>query len=252
MNTVKFTSTALAGTGKKGILTPNAEGYYELVVGGLNVHNSAGEYYALEGAKELFTDGSSEFQRRVKSGTLRGEVGHPAMMPGQTTASFINRIMDIDQNNVCAHFKEVWLDYNRVKTKDGSPVVAIVALVIPSGVKADSLERSLRNPNENVCFSIRAFTADMRVMGRNTRTLKKVITFDMVNEPGIHIAEKYKSPSLESLTEKVFTREQILRASEPKVAGMALEASNIAAQELAATMRWGSDAQRTPAYLGWS
>ena len=252
MNTVKFTSTVLAGTGKKGILTPQADGYYELVVGGLNILNSAGEYYTAEGAKELFTDDSSEFQRRVRSGTLRGEVGHPSMAPGQTTASFINRIMDIDQNNACAHFKEVWLDFNSVKTKDGAPVVAIMALVIPSGVKADSLERSLRNPSENVCFSIRAFTADNRIMGRNIRTLKKVVTFDMVNEGGIHVAQKYKSPALESLTEKVFTKEQILRAAEPKVAGMALEASNIAAQELASTMRWGDDVQRRPAYLGWS
>ena len=65
-----------------------------------------------------------------------------------------------------------------------------------------------KNPKENVCFSIRSFTDNSYSHGRVNKVLKNIITFDYVNEPGIHIAEKYKSPSLEAVEETVFSKEQ--------------------------------------------
>ena len=91
MQTVRFTCTSLTGTGKEGVIRPDENGYYDMVIGGLNMLNSAGEYYEYEGAKELFNQ-SSSFMRRVKRGALRGEVGHPRREPGQSIDSFMNRV----------------------------------------------------------------------------------------------------------------------------------------------------------------
>ena len=213
MSNVRFTSTKLNGTGKRGILKPDANGYYEMVIGGLNAFNSAGEYYTLQGAQKLFEE-SSIFMRRVKNGCLKGEVGHPKKTPGMTNQDYVNRILTIDEKNVCCHFKEVWLDPEfgkRNPSMGNTGLTAIMALVKPAGPKGDSLQASLDNPDENVCFSIRAFTIDQYVRGVNNRMLDSIICFDHVAEPGIAIASKYSAPSLESLIDAGITEAQLLR-----------------------------------------
>ena len=54
MNSIKFTCTSLAGSNRVGTLKKDAQGYYEVVVGALNVFNSAGQFYVYEQAKALF------------------------------------------------------------------------------------------------------------------------------------------------------------------------------------------------------
>jgi outer membrane protein assembly factor BamD len=54
LNSVRFACTSLVGTNKTGMLRKDADGYYEVVVGALNVFNSAGEYYVYEKARQLF------------------------------------------------------------------------------------------------------------------------------------------------------------------------------------------------------
>ena len=83
MSNIRFSCTSLAGTQKQGIIPKDANGYYDMVIGGLDILNSAGEYYDHAGAKELFQE-SSSFMRRVKRGALRGEVGHPRREHGQS------------------------------------------------------------------------------------------------------------------------------------------------------------------------
>lgn len=211
MNNIRFTCSSLAGTQKKGIIPKGADGYYDMVIGGLNLFNSAGEYYEYAGAKELFQS-SSSFMRRVKRGALRGEVGHPRRDPGQSIDSYMSRILDIDEKNVCVHFAEIYLDFENFKNADGSKIIAIMSRLSPSGPKADFLDKSINNPNENVCFSIRSFTENTRSMGRMNKVLKTIVTFDYVNEPGISIAEKYKSPSLESFKDILVTQDQMEKA----------------------------------------
>ena len=53
-----------------------------------------------------------------------------------------------------------------------------------------------------MCFSIRSFTEDKIIAGRKTKMLKKIVTWDTVNEPGISQACKMNTspiPSLEAL-----------------------------------------------------
>lgn len=257
LNTVRFTCTALQNSGKKGLLTKGEDGYYTSVLGGLNVFNSAGEYYTAEGVKQLFAD-SGLLQKRIKQGRLRGEWGHPKQHPGESDNAFINRIFLINEEKIACHYKEIFLDDKSVKNEQGQPVIAIMGRFCPSGPYADSLERSLSNPNENISFSIRAFTDDKRMRGVNHRYLKTIITWDVVNCPGISIAEKWKSPSLESLKmDDVFardlTRGEIERSMKqtPALAGFSQESASMNVHELFTSLGWEQANRGAPAFMNW-
>lgn len=209
--TIKFSATKLTGTGKRGILKPDEDGYYEMVVGGLNVFNSAGEYYTLKGAEQLFS-ASSIFMRRVKSGCLKAEVGHPKKLPSMAYRDYVQRIFAIEETNICAHFKEIWLDptFGVKNPQANNPnLVAIMAKVKPTGPKASGLQAAFDNPHENVCFSIRAVTKDYFERGQCCRVLENIVTFDWVNEPGISIANKWDSPAMESINSQILTKEAV-------------------------------------------
>lgn len=201
MSSVYFSATKLPALGKQGKILPDADGYYELVVGGLNCYNNTkSHYYLAEGAKELFGPGSL-LHRRVANGCLRAEVGHPTRRPNESMDSFISRMLDIDRDNVCAHFKEIWLDFDFGKKNPhykNPDLIAIMAKVKPSQPKGHILQESLDNPNENVCFSIRATADEGYQRGRKVRVLKEVIAIDFVNEGGILVASKWDSPATES------------------------------------------------------
>lgn len=210
---MKFTATKLQGTGKLGVLKPDADGYYTVVLGGLNTLNSAGQYYVLQGAEQLFLQ-SSAFMRRVKKGCLKIEVTHPKPEPGMSEDEYVARLMDIDLKNVCGHISEVWLDvdFGKKHPEFGNPqLVAILGKIKPSGDKAATLQMALDNAKENVCFSIRSFTRNYMVGRREHRVLDTVVTFDLVNEGGILAASKWDSPVLETLVEKRITERQMDR-----------------------------------------
>jgi len=199
MSTIKFTETVFSNKGKKGILKPDENGYYTVILGALNVYNSAGEYYKAEGALELFKS-SSHLMRRIESGALYSELGHPKKLPGMTNQDYYNRIITLNENNLCGHISEITLDHNYGKEHpeyNNPDMIAIIGKVKPSGEKANALELSLSNPKENTAFSVRGLTENEYVNGRIERVLTNIITWDFVVEPGIHIANKACSPSLE-------------------------------------------------------
>lgn len=238
LNSVRLVCTALAGTNKQGVLKPDADGYYEVVLGGLNMFNSAGEYYVYEAAKSLF-ESSSQLQRRAARGALRGEYGHPKMLPGMSNEQFANRVMSIYEDMVSHHIKEVFLDFDRVKDDKGKPVIAIIGKIKPAGPYAGALQKSLETPGENVCFSIRAFTDDQRIGGVNHRALRTIVTWDYVNEPGLAVANKFSSPSLESIQDIPLTRGDLERSLENQNGGgQAMESVVLSAAELFASMGW--------------
>lgn len=207
---ITYSCTALAGTNKTGKLKPDADGYYQVVVGGLNAFNSASNYYPLGPAKTLF-ESSSSLMRRIQNGNCKGEMGHPKPVPGMSKRDYIQRILQIEETRVCCHFRKVWLEEQGVKDAEGRPIVAIMAEVKPTGPMGEALRESLENPHENVCFSIRSLTSDrMAPAGYVEKNLKTIVTWDVVTEPGISAAHKYNAPSLESLEEAVVVPEHLM------------------------------------------
>lgn len=239
LNNVTFTCTRLFGTNKVGDLKKNERGYYTMIIGALNMFNSAGMYYRADAAKQFFEE-SSSFMRRVKRGALRGEYGHPRREAGMSMQAYYARLLSIHEDKVCCHFASVNLDFENYKDDQGRPIVAIIAEVCPNGPLGHVLEKQLANPQENVCFSIRSFTDDKMERGVINRYIKTIVTFDYVNEPGMAVAEKYNSPALEGLEDTVFTRGQIEAGAIQimETAGVGNESVQLNAHELMASLGW--------------
>lgn len=238
MSDIYFSQTKLKMLGKKGVMKPDEDGYYEFVIGGLNTHNNTRSwFYTAEGVRELFGPGSL-FYRRIANGALRAEVGHPKRQPGMTDSMYADRMMDIDLNNVCAHFKAVWLDENFGKNhpeyKDPA-LIAIMAKVKPTGPGKDILQEAILNKDENICFSIRAIADESLVRGKVIRVLRDIISIDLVNEGGIGVASKWDSPVTESIVETDsmrLTKALLDSIKHNSLAGMASESSGAIASEL--------------------
>jgi hypothetical protein len=201
-----YECTALVGTNKKGHLPCDEDGYYTLMVGGLNTFNSSGAYYPLEPAKALFQD-SSGLMRRIANGNCKGECGHPKPLPGQSTREFIQRVLQIEETRVCCHFRRIWLEPQQ---DNGRSFTAILAEVKPSGPMGPALKEALDNVHDNVCFSIRSITHDrITPAGYVEKSIRTIVGFDWVTEPGIRFAHKYQSPALEGLSERLFTNQDL-------------------------------------------
>jgi len=249
MKEVKFSCSALPA-GKAGTLPVDSDGYFTIAVGGLNCFNSAGEYYRAERAKSLFQS-SSAFMRRIKDSCLKSEYGHPKRVPGMSDQEFLRRMMQIEETQVCGHFKEIWLDLGAVG-QYGPDTIPVLAKVAPSGPFADALDRSLRNPKEDVCFSIRAFTEDQLRSGVNQRDLVDVVTYDYVTEPGISIARKMKTSALESLCDEPVDQKALKALVNEKTPGLGLESAQIAmASRLLSLFGWEDQANGRPIYMNW-
>lgn len=202
MDVIKFTETIFSNNSKIGILTPDSDGYYTIILGALNTYNSVGEFYTAKGALQLF-ENSSHLMRRIKSGSLYTELGHPKKQPNMTMESFYQRIITIDESNVCGHISEINLDFNYGKNNpqfNNSEMIAIIGKVKPAGSKANALQLALENPKQNAAFSIRGLTENKFKNGRVERILTNVITWDHVIEPGISIACKAHTPGLENIS----------------------------------------------------
>lgn len=237
---ITYGCTALVGTNKVGVLSKNSDGYYDMVLGALQAYNSAGAFYELNQAKQLF-ESSGELMRRIANGAVRSEVGHPRFQEGMSERAWFSRVNDIYEPNCCAHIAEVQLSYDTMRDPQGRPVVAIMGKVRPSGANERFLERQLENPKENVCFSIRSFTNDRVEGGRIVKYLKKIVTWDTVNEPGIAIANKYSVPSLESVSSEniadldsyEFDLANIAQFAKEEMAnGVSMESGNAPATEM--------------------
>lgn len=194
---IVYQNNVVVGTTQIGTIKPDANGYYEVILGAFNINNSGGAYYPLEPVKDLLLS-SSNLMRRIKDRALRSEYGHPrkgAMRP----AEFLARVMDILEENTCNHIMKIELDEKRVVDPNtNSTAAVIVGWVYPSGPRGPVLEKQFANPHESVSYSIRSITNDhFNASGTLIKEIKEIVTWDYVNEPGIHLAKKGFSPALE-------------------------------------------------------
>lgn len=202
--------TALLGTNKAGILKPDANGRYKLVLGALEYPNSVGDIYTLRSAQQFFKEGTS-LMRRIKDGYLKSELGHPKRLPGMTDRDYMERILTIEETNVSAHISDVWIDMNSVKDKDtGKSIICFIGNVAPAGPHAQQLRDSLNDPLQNVAFSVRSLTLNRQVGFRQHKDFTQIINWDQVTEPGLKPANKYMSPALECYQDTVFSHETMM------------------------------------------
>ncbi|QVD49081.1 hypothetical protein LUCX_11 [Xanthomonas phage vB_XciM_LucasX] len=256
MNGFSLSCTALVGTNKAGTLKPDADGYYTVVLGALDVYNSSGAFYPEAPARHLFQQ-SASLMRRIASGNLRGEYGHPRMQPGQTPDEFVDRVRDIYEPNVCMHIRKVTVDYTSFRTPDGKPQITIIGEVRPSGPRGPALKEQFENRFEDVCFSIRSLTQDEIRYGRRNKNLKLIVTWDYVNEPGLAAAHKWNAPGLESHSDKSDDEIQLLPGflqqmiqSRPHSA-VAMESSGGVSLESLAEALETNDQVKRPASARW-
>lgn len=230
-----FECTALAGTNLAGKLTPDQDGYYTVILGALDFPNSVGYTYVSQTALHLFQDNSA-FIRRINTGYLTGECGHPKRTPGMSYDDYMVRIHTLEETNISHHIKKVWLDFNQRQNYNGA--VLIMGKVKPAGPKGPALLEALQNVAQNVAFSIRSFTRDDNV--RRQKHLDTILTWDWVSEPGLSIANKFQNPSLESLVPALDVPVELLQTAYQNTLtrGLGFESS-------AALMQETLQAQRT-------
>lgn len=198
-NNVRYCCEIIQARDKQRKLKVNDKGYYTISIGAFNAYNSANQYYPFfDDLKKMFEKGGS-IRRALDNGQLRGELGHPEPLPGQSNDDFIRRVMKIEQDRVSHHFSEIILEPS--KDERGRDIVLCTGIVAPSGEKRETLKAALENTEENVAFSIRSLTRDKMVNGVWTKYICAIRTWDYVDEPGIAVANKFMTPSLEGLAD---------------------------------------------------
>lgn len=201
MSNFKITSGLLANTGCKGKLPVDENGYYRVILGAVNVHNSMGQFYTGANVVEMFGKHSC-VSRRIEGGGLYIEVDHPSRLPGQSLNDYFDRLFTIEMKNVCGHVSKIEIDENfGVNHPEyGNPnIIAIVGWVKPFGPYKEMLQEAIDNPLMNLAFSVRGVTADMELpSGLVEREFTHVNNWDYVPEPGIKYATRRNAPGLES------------------------------------------------------
>lgn len=234
-NIITFGCNILKNSGKRGKL--KAEGnYYEIALGAFDVCNEQGEFYAFTNELKAMFAASSSLMRRINKGYLRGEAEHPAPAPGQSLDSFLNRWRSIRMDNVATHIKSVRLSYEKDHT--GKNIVVCYGLVCGSGPHKEGTDSMLINVEENVAYSIRSMTEPRVVGGRKHKCITSIITWDLVNEPGISLANKYETPSCESFDDIILTPEILERAEQDPFAGLVGKESDVSLTMLRTATGW--------------
>lgn len=196
---VSFVSTALLGTNKVGNLKADSSGYYEVVLGGFETSNMHGHYYSWEDQTKRLFEESSQFMRQIKNGNLFGEYGHPKRQPAENIMDFLKRCILVNEDRQAFHIRKVSINERDVKDSTGKAIVAVLGEVKPMGPYGSYLKEILDTPSANCCFSVRAQTDDKDLPnGKESRSVKQIITWDYVGDPGVATSSKFKSPKLES------------------------------------------------------
>ncbi|MCY1291308.1 hypothetical protein D9M68_20480 [compost metagenome] len=209
MERIVYQCSVLQGQNKVGDLKKLDNGYYEVRLGALGAFNAQGWLYSEAEGRRLL-EGSGGLMRMIETARLRGECGHPRYRPGMSQLEWFTRVNDIYEPNVCFHIRRMRLEAGT--DEKGRAVTMVIGEVKSSGKESAWFDRQLENRDEDVCFSVRSFTDDRVVNGVKTKFLKKIVTYDTINEPGIPKSSKYHTASMESLGDDVITGAELEHA----------------------------------------
>lgn len=181
-------------------LTPDENGYYDVVLGCVGAPTRANVIYQADSLINAMRDPDSRFNICLRDGNLFGEWGHPVIKSQKD----MNRLLQIDEHYISHQFGKIWVDEKPI-VLHGIEGYPIRALVKPCGPYGEVLERSLKDPTINTAFSIRSLCIPDAGPDRKYeyRQVQIVVTFDAVNAPGFEMATKrYNVASMESFTER--------------------------------------------------
>lgn len=190
-----YSNIALAGSGKKGILKKLDNDYFEIILGAFGAFGNGGWLYDTATAM-AYIERNPDFIKMMQNGRCRSEWGHPRRTPGMSDQDWFIRINEIMESNTSSHIRRISTSMDTVIDEKGRKVVAIIGEVRASGPMAGEFRRQLENPYEDVNYSIRCFAAKNFASMR--KHINRIITWDNVFEPGIGVATKYNTPSMES------------------------------------------------------
>lgn len=190
-----YGNVALAGSGKQGILKKLDNNYHEIILGAFGAFGNGDWLYDTASAMK-YMENDPDFLAMLQGGRLKSEWGHPDRLPGMSDRDWFIRICEIKEKNVSSQIRRIRPSLDTVVDERGRKVVALIGEVTGSGPFSSEFNRSLENPDEDVNYSIRCFAK--KNFNNMTKFMTKIITWDSVTDPGIAVASKYKTPSLES------------------------------------------------------
>lgn len=179
-----------------GKMMPDEHGYYPMILGAFNFHNEGGVLYLSKGVAEYFAEGGV-FRRKLLKQALKGEYGHPVRPAGLTDQQFFGRYVTVQEDMTALKIRDVQLDDQNYENIRGQKAIVVRGLVKPCGPYGRYFQEALDDPHDNPALSVRSLTKDYYQGGEMCRELVDIVTWDMVHEPGIRIANKYQSLSLE-------------------------------------------------------
>lgn len=250
-----YSNIALAATGKEGVLKKLDKGYSEIIIGAFAAFGNGGWLYDERSAMR-YLENDQDFLRMLQAGRIRSEWGHPRRPPGMSDQDWFVRICEIYEPNWAAHIRRVRPSLEVVVDEKGRKVVAIIGEVCGSGVNAKAFNDMMDNPDEDVNFSIRCFAKKDFATFR--KHINKIITWDVVFDPGIAVATKYKTPSLESrsyvssiLDQAEFNLEAIRHGMDQAANDCSLESDNPAFKILDSLYEESKSSIFVPKSFGW-
>ena len=248
-----FAKTILNGTGKKGILKPNDDGYYLITLGAFDAFNESGILYPYNQYLKSQFQANSDLMRRMANGNLRSEVEHPAMLPGMRPRDYLNRLRQIDLRNVCSHISKLMIVED--KDENGRKIYRVDGLVKPSGIHKLALLESFDSREENTCFSLRSIVFQHFKGEQVNRDVRTLVTWDHVGEPGKRMAHKFASPGLENysdgldITPELLAQADAAMQSMPMAAG--LESSGLTTSMIKNDLGWQNVQLVRPSATDW-
>ncbi|UVD32199.1 hypothetical protein [Vibrio phage phiKT1028] len=208
----KFTygNIELAMSENKGIIKPNASGYYRIAGGGFNMPNRMGityrmNQYLLECLEEGERVGSgSDLRRRLDRGEVYMEMNHPVQwfyekIDGKVVRTqitdvmtWINRLKTIDMDRMCAAISEITPDFSKFDRRTMGGPVTFEIDTKPFGPFGHLFKENLDTPEMGTAVSIRTVTTPQQ-FGATSRNVEYWTGLDWVPEPGFAEATKYRT-----------------------------------------------------------
>lgn len=161
-----------------GSVTPDHDGYYTVPLGIFGKPSQNNKRYDDVSLKEAMTNPNTSFYKKITTGGLFGEFGHPL-------EDTVNRIIKIDETRVSHFIKQVWTK----TTSDG--LMLVMGKVKPWGPYGQYVEQSFSDKDINTAFSLRSLVGNaIKKANINHVKVLALITYDYVGSPGFKEASK--------------------------------------------------------------